>query len=86
MATLTIRKLDSSIKECLRIQAAQNGISMEEMARRLLRMALLPAEQSNQLGSKIHHHFSRAGGVNEDIISPRSMPRPPVDLSGSSSK
>jgi len=81
MATLTIRKLDSSIKECLRIRASQNGISMEEQARRLLRQALISEEQTNQLGSKIHSHFSKAGGVNENIISPRSMVRPAPDLS-----
>lgn len=81
MATLTIRKLDSSIKERLRVQAAQNGISMEEEARRLLRLALLPEDPPNQLGSIIHRYFSQVGGVDENIISRRSMPRPPPDLS-----
>ena len=80
MATLTIRKLDSSIKRCLRIQAAQHGISMEEEARRLLRQALIREEVPNQLGSKIHHHFVQAGGVNENIIPPRSIPRSAPDL------
>jgi plasmid stability protein len=75
MAILTIRKLDSSIKESLRIQAAQHGISMEEEARRLLRQALVSDKRSNQLGSKIHRHFSQVGGIDENIISPRSMPR-----------
>lgn len=82
MATLTIRKLDSSIKESLRIQAAQHGISMEEEARRLLRQALIPDKQSNHLGSKIHRHFLQAGGVDETIISRRSIPRKGPDFSG----
>lgn len=86
MATLTIRKLDSSIKECLRIQAAKHGISMEEEARRLLRRALAPAKQTNKLGSNIHRHFSQAGGINEDIIPPRSIPRPAPDLLDANNK
>ncbi|EJF83456.1 phosphopantothenoylcysteine decarboxylase/phosphopantothenate-cysteine ligase [Bartonella elizabethae Re6043vi] len=36
MASITIRNLSPEIKEALRIRAAQNGISMEEEARRLL--------------------------------------------------
>lgn len=86
MATLTIRKLDSSIKSCLRVQAAQHGISMEEEARRLLRQALMPEEVANQLGSKIHQHFIQVGGVDENIIPPRAMPRSAPDLSESSNK
>lgn len=82
MATLTIRKLDDSIKESLRIRAAQHGISMEEEARRLLRQALIREERPNQLGSKIHGYFLQAGGVDENLISPRSMPRKSPDFSG----
>ena len=80
MATLTIRKLDSTIKSRLRIQAAQHGISMEEEARRLLRKALIPEEVPNRLGSTINQHFVQAGGVDENIIPPRSMPRSAPDL------
>ncbi|WP_175868371.1 bifunctional phosphopantothenoylcysteine decarboxylase/phosphopantothenate--cysteine ligase CoaBC [Bartonella gabonensis] len=36
MASITIRNLSPEIKEALRVRAAQNGISMEEEARRLL--------------------------------------------------
>jgi plasmid stability protein len=49
MATLTIRRLDESVKSRLRIRAAQNGRSMEEEARELLTAGLAqgPATQSN---------------------------------------
>lgn len=80
MATLTIRKLDSSIKHRLRIQAAQHGISMEEEARRLLRKALIQDTIPDRLGSRIHQHFVQAGGVDENIIPPRSLPRSAPDL------
>lgn len=81
MATLSIRKLDNSIKCRLRIQAANHGVSMEEEARCILRSALLSEEVPNRLGTEIHQHFVQAGGINEDIVPPRSMPRPSLDLS-----
>lgn len=80
MATLTIRKLDESIKNCLRIQAARHNVSMEEEARRILRQAFKPEEKTDKLGSRIHRHFSQAGYLDENIICPRSMPRPVPDF------
>ena len=40
MASLTIRNLDDSLKERLRVRAAQHGHSMEEEARLILRQAV----------------------------------------------
>ena len=40
MATLTIRNLDDSLKERLRVRAAANGRSMTEEARLILRYAI----------------------------------------------
>jgi len=40
MATLTIRNLDDSLKERLRVRAAANGRSMTEEARLILRHAI----------------------------------------------
>ena len=45
MATLTIRNLDDSLKHSLRVRAAENGVSMEEEARVILRDALLEAHK-----------------------------------------
>ena len=39
MASLTIRKLDEALKQRLRLRAAQNGRSMEDEARTILRRA-----------------------------------------------
>ncbi|HZN30725.1 MAG TPA: flavoprotein, partial [Xanthobacteraceae bacterium] len=39
MASLTIRKLDDALKKRLRLRAAQNGRSMEDEARTILRSA-----------------------------------------------
>ena len=86
MATLTIRKLDSSIKNCLRIQAAKHNVSMEEEVRRILRQVLIPAETTSPLGARIHKHFSQIGGLDEGIIPPRSMPRSAPDLKETNGK
>jgi plasmid stability protein len=40
MSSITIRNLDPSIKERLRVRAAQYGHSMEAEARRILQSAL----------------------------------------------
>ena len=40
MASLLVRGLDDKLKRQLRIRAAENGRSMEEEARRILRTAL----------------------------------------------
>jgi plasmid stability protein len=40
MATLIIRKLDDTVKQRLRVRAAQNGRSMEEEAREILTVGL----------------------------------------------
>ncbi|WP_455479440.1 bifunctional phosphopantothenoylcysteine decarboxylase/phosphopantothenate--cysteine ligase CoaBC [Bartonella sp. B23] len=50
MASITIRNLSPEVKESLRVRAAQNGVSMEEEARRLLSnpntSAKLPSQAS----------------------------------------
>ena len=40
MASITVRNLDEDIKRRLRIRAAENGRSMEQEAREILRAAL----------------------------------------------
>ena len=41
MASLTVRNLEEPLKELLRIRAANNGNSMEEEVRQILRQTLL---------------------------------------------
>lgn len=66
MASLTIRNLDDSIKELLRIEAAHNGHSMEEEARLILRRSLASVGKGQGLGSRIHARFAQAGGLEMD--------------------
>ena len=68
MASITVRNLDDGLKRRLRIRAAENGRSMEEEARTILRMALYhqQPEQEN-LASAIRARFAPLGGVELEI-------------------
>lgn len=80
MASITVRNLEDGLKRRLRIQAAENGRSMEEEARYILRTALdhQPPAREN-LASIIRARFSPQGGVALDIP-PRSPMRKPPQL------
>jgi hypothetical protein len=80
MATLTIRGLDEDLKRRLRLEAARQGCSMEEAARRILRRALTTPElESGGLGSRVHGYFVAAGAF--DLQPPaRSLRRPAPDF------
>jgi plasmid stability protein len=74
MPTLTIRNIDQSLKESLRISAAEHGCSMEEEVRRILRKAVLSRKSSSGIGTRISRRFAEIGGVDLPEIS-RSEPR-----------
>ena len=74
MATLTIRNLDDAVRDRLRQRAAKHGHSMEEEVRQILRQVVKPVEpaaSSEGLGSRIHNHFARLGGIELELP-PRS--------------
>ena len=77
MATLMIRDLDPEVKARLRIQAAENGRSMEAEARVLLTDALTEHRPSRGLGTYIHELFADIGGV-ELPLPQRPQAAPPV--------
>ncbi|MGB9032615.1 MAG: hypothetical protein WCC27_20995 [Acidobacteriaceae bacterium] len=83
MATLTIRKLDDTVKTKLRIRAAENGRSMEEEARAILEKTLTaaPSAPRGNMAERIRRRFEPLGGVELDIP-PRTGDRPLVDFSG----
>lgn len=87
MASLTIRKLDDSVKAKLRVRAAQRGVSMEEEARAILEGAVQPVkatpEKPRSFYAAIRQSLAEAGieGVELDIP-PRQPPHEPIDFSG----
>ena len=77
MASITVRNLDEDLKRRLRIRAAENGRSMEQEAREILRAALSGDEAPvHNLGTAIHELFEPLGGV-DPFIPPREPMRDP---------
>ena len=63
MATLTLRKVDDETHALLRRRASQNGRSMEEEARTILKAAVNPGVSRGEgLGTMIHKLFKPMGG------------------------
>lgn len=69
MATLTIRKLDDTVKAKLRVRAAQNGRSMEEEARVILTAAVSKdvTPKPGNMAERIRSRFEPLGGVELEI-------------------
>lgn len=81
MASITIRNLDDPLKALLRVRAAQNGRSMEEEVREILRATLAkPKPQAKNLAEAIHQRFAAFGGVDLATL-PRDALREPPDFS-----
>jgi plasmid stability protein len=78
MASITIRNLDDTLKQQLRIRAAQHGRSMEEEARELLRAVLAESHQPPQeLASTIRRRFAAIGGVELELPVREPIREPP---------
>jgi len=80
MATLTIRQLDETVKEKLRVRAAQAGRSMEEEAREILGNAVQKKPMSGrELLSLSRELFHGSKGVDLDLPE-RNGDRPTPDF------
>jgi plasmid stability protein len=68
MASITIRRLDDTVKARLRIRAARHGRSMEEEARQVLSAALSdePKRVLN-LAESIRRRIQPLGGVDFEL-------------------
>ena len=81
MASITVRNLEDGLKRKLRVRAAQNGNSMEQEARDILRAALDDADDEirtgRDLASAIRARFEPLGGVELDLPPRTSMREPP---------
>ena len=67
MASITIRNLDDGLKRRLRVRAAENGRSMEEEVREILRCTVGEALPPKNLGRTIHARFAALGGVDLEL-------------------
>ena len=80
MSSLTVRNLDESVKNSLRVRAARNGRSMEEEVRQILQNIVAP-EQAGQM-SFAERVNSRFAGLDVDSlpIPARQPARMPPDI------
>ena len=78
MASITVRNLDGEVKSRLRIRAAENGRSMEEEVRVILRQAVDLEPQPENLASFIQECFAPFGGVELELPPRDPMREPPV--------
>mgnify|MGYP006444027705 CR=1 FL=1 len=81
MAAITIRNLDETVKNRLRIRAAEHGLSMEEEVRTILRREFTNSAEAGGLGSELVAEF-RDAAVDLPLPS-RSVPREPIDFDAS---
>ena len=80
MASITVRNLEEGLKRRLRIRAAENGKSMEQEARDILRTALYTEPSTGEdLVRAIRSRFTPLGGVELDLP-PREPMREPPDF------
>jgi antitoxin FitA len=75
MAALSIRDLDDSVKEKLRLRAARNGRSMEAEIRAILTSAVTDEAPRTDLFNALTQRFARLGGVDLDIPTRATPPR-----------
>ena len=78
MASITIRKLDDEVKIRLRLRAAENGRSMEEEARVILRDAVDDGKAGlKDLAKFTQECFAPFGGVELELPSREPIREPP---------
>ncbi len=73
MASITIRNLDDSLKQRLRIRAAEHGHSMEEEVRAILRQVVGETPAPRNLAAAIRARIAPLGGVELDVPARESM-------------
>lgn len=80
MATLTIRNIEPSIKERLRVRAAQNGRSMEAELRAIVTDAVQTPTRPPEMNlyDRIRARFEPLGGVELELPPRGPMREPPT--------
>jgi plasmid stability protein len=77
MPSITIRNLDADIKQRLRVRAAENGRSMEEEAREILRRAMGESAAPRDLAAAIRSRLAPAARLDLELPAREPMPAPP---------
>lgn len=80
MAAVSVRDLDESVRERLRVRAAQHGRSMEAEIRAILTAAVSPPTDPRGLAQTLLARFGDLGGVDLELPPRVEAPRA-ADLS-----
>ena len=75
MAAVSIRNLDDTVRERLRVRAAAHGRSMEAEMRAILVEAVREPEDNEDLLDSLMARFGDLGGVDLDLPSRSAAPR-----------
>lgn len=75
MAAVSVRDLDETVRERLRVRAAQHGRSMEAEIRAILTEAVSPVTDPRGLAQTLLARFGDLGGVDLDMPSRAETPR-----------
>ena len=75
MTALSIRDLDDSVMEKLRLRAARHGRSLEAEIRLILTATATEDEPRNNLFSALSERFTQLGGVDLDLPARTAAPR-----------
>lgn len=75
MAALSVRNLDETVRERLRVRAAQHGRSMEAEIRAILTDAVSPPTDPKGLAQALLTRFGDIGGVDLDLPARTDAPR-----------
>lgn len=76
MANISIRKLDETAYDQLRMRALEHGWSMEEEARQIIYQAVSAPEKISKVFQK---YFGLKNGLDLDTLHPRK-PHEPMDF------
>jgi len=79
VATLTIRNVEATVKERLRVRAARHGRSMEAEVRSILSAAVAADRDQPEpnLAEAIRRRFAPLGGVDLELPPPEFVGEPP---------
>lgn len=80
MSSLTVRNLDESVKNGLRIRAARHGWSMEQEVRQILQQTVAPEQASQTSFAELVNRRFTGLKVQSLPVPPRQAARTPPDL------
>ena len=82
MPTITVRDIDSKVKEFYRMKGASNGRSMEAEIRSVLTWySKQSSRKPGDVARKIHQAFNEIGGADDLVIPKREKLPDPITFS-----